>query len=409
MRRSPGQTGRERGRAAPAPRSAVAPAAVAPTGGDEDGAGILDIFLAATPGLEPLLAEEARSLGFADPRSEPGGVAIRGGWPEVWRANLQLRGAGRVLVRLAAFRALHLAQLDKRARRLPWASVLRADTPVRVDATCQGSRIWHDRAAAERIARAIAEGAGAPLAEDAPVRVLARIVDDLCTISLDASGEPLHRRGAKQAVGKAPLRETLAALFLRACGYDGTETVLDPMCGSGTFAIEAAEIAQGLAPGRLRDFAFERLAGFDAAAWTAMRAAPAAAPGPDARFFGFDRDAGAVEAACANADRAGVAAVAAFARQTVSAFAPPPELGGATGLVMVNPPYGERIGDKDDLRALYGTLGRVLRERFKGWRVGLVTSEPALAAATGLPFAEVGPPVPHGKLRIRLHRTDVLR
>ena len=366
----------------------------------------LDIFLAAPPGLEATLAEEAREAGFSDPIPAPGGVLTRGGWPEVWRANLVLRGAGRVLVRLGAFHAVHLAQLDKRARRIDWAAALRADAPFRVDAACQKSRIWHEGAAAERVARAIAEGCGAAQAADAPVRVLVRIVDDFCTVSVDASGEPLHKRGAKQAVGKAPLRETLAALFLRACGYRGAETVLDPMCGSGTFVLEAAEQALGLPPGRARAFAFERLAGFDPDDWAAMRDA-AAVPRPTSlRFAGFDRDEGAVAMSRANAGRAGVAGVTTFARQAVSALAPPADA--TPGLVVVNPPYGERIGEGDDLRPLYATLGAVLRERFAGWRVGLVTSEPALARATGLPFEPPDAPVPHGGLRVRLHRTPPL-
>ncbi|TCO72117.1 THUMP domain-containing class I SAM-dependent RNA methyltransferase [Rhodovulum euryhalinum] len=365
----------------------------------------LDIFLAAPPGLEPMLAEEARALGFRDATPAPGGVAVRGGWPEVWRANLWLRGAGRVLVRIAAFRALHLAQLDKRARRVPWRDVLRADRPVRVEATCRGSKIYHAGAAAQRIERAIAEELGAPVAEDAAIRVLVRIEDDLCTISLDSSGEPLHRRGHKQAVGKAPMRETLAALFLRECGYAGGEPVVDPMCGSGTFVIEAAEIAAGLAPGRSRSFAFEAFAGFDAAVWAAMRAAPAG-PLPALRFHGFDRDQGAITASRANAERAGVAAITAFACQPIAALSPPE---GPPGLVIVNPPYGGRIGNSKTLYPLYGTLGEVLRTRFSGWRVGLVTSEPALARSTGLPFGPDGPPVPHGGLKVRLYRTGPLR
>jgi putative N6-adenine-specific DNA methylase len=364
-----------------------------------------EIFLAAPPGLEPLLREEAQELGFAAAQAVPGGVIVRGGWPEVWRANLWLRGAGRVLVRVGAFRAPHLAQLDRRARRLDWGAVIREGTRVRVDATCERSRIWHAGAAAERIAGAISAGAGAEVAPEAELRVLVRIVDDLCTVSLDTSGEPLHRRGAKLAVGKAPLRETLAALFLRACGYRGGEPVVDPMCGSGTIVIEAAEIACGLAPGRARSFAFERLAEFDAAAFAAMRGGEERRE-TGLRFRGMDRDAGAVEASRQNAARAGVAGVTAFAQQAISALEPP---GGPRGLVLVNPPYGARIGERDALRALYGTLGKVLAERFGGWRVGVVTSEPVLAAATALPFAETGPPVPHGKLRVRLYRTEALR
>jgi putative N6-adenine-specific DNA methylase len=364
----------------------------------------LEIFLAAPPGLEPMLLDEAREAGFAAPAPVPGGVVVRGGWSEVWRANLVLRGAGRVLVRIGAFRAPHLAQLDRRARRLDWAAILAPGTRVRVDATCERSRVWHEGAAAERIARAIEAGAGAEVSPEAEVRILVRIVDDLCTVSLDTSGEPLHRRGAKRAVGKAPLRETLAALFLRACGYRGTEPVVDPMCGSGTIILEAAEIACGHAPGRARAFAFERFVGFDRHAWEALRGA--AVPRATAlRFHGLDRDAGAIEASRANAARAGVAEVTAFAQQAISALEPPE---GPAGLVLVNPPYGARIGEREALRALYATLGRVLAERFGGWRVGIVTSEPALAAATGLEFVEIGPPVPHGKLRVRLHRTGLL-
>lgn len=337
-----------------------------------------------TPGFEPLLAEEAREAGLSDPEPVPGGVLTHGSWPDVWRANLRLRGAGRVLVRIGGFHAVHLAQLDKRARRLDWQSVLGRAPAVRVDATCERSRIWHDGAAAERVARAIRDATGASVTREAELRILVRIVEDFCTISLDTSGDPLHRRGAKQAVGKAPLRETLAALFLRACLYRGSEPVLDPMCGSGTIPLEAAGIAAGLDPGRGRSFAFEALPGFDPAEWAALKAG-AAPRDPGFRFAGFDRDAGAIAASRANAERAGVADLVDFHRQPISAFAPPE---GPRGLVLVNPPYGARIGEAGGLRALYATLGRVLRERFAGWRAGIITSEPALAAATELPFLD---------------------
>lgn len=362
-----------------------------------------DIFLVCPPGLEPLLVEEAREAGFADPVASPGGVTLRGGWPEVWRANLRLRGAVRVLARIGSFRALHLAQLDKRARKFPWGEVLRPDVPVKVEASCHGSRIYHAGAAAERIERAIREELGAPVAPEAALTVRLRIEDDLATLSLDTSGEPLHRRGHKEAVNKAPMRENLAALFLRACGYAGAEPVVDPMCGSGTFVIEAAEIALGLAPGRTRRFAFEDLAAFDPAAWAAMRTG---APRDTAlRFAGSDRDDGAIRMSRANAERAGVAAVAEFHRRPISEAEPP---AGPAGLVIVNPPYGARIGNPKLLIPLHGALGRALRDRFAGWRVGLVTADPALARATGLPFGAPGPHVPHGGLKVRLYQTGPL-
>lgn len=391
-----------------------------------------EIFLVAAPGLEAVLCAEAADRGFANPTAVKGGVTVTGGWPEVWRANLELRGATRVLARIASFRAFHLAQLDKRARRVPWAQILRADVPVRVEASCKGSRIYHAGAAAQRIERAIAEELGAPIVKAAPkptgkstgrnapkdteaedtrpleiaVQIKARIDDDLCTISVDSSGESLHKRGHKEAVNKAPMRETLAALFLRQCGYDGREPVpvVDPMCGSGTFVIEAAEIAAGLKPGRSRSFAFEQLANFDPAVWRSLRG-DATATAPAVRFYGSDRDAGAIAMSRANAERAGVSAWTDFAHHAISDLTPPE---GPPGLVIVNPPYGARIGEGKSLIPLYHAMGQTLKNRFAGWRVGIVTNEAALAKATELPFEEGGVSVSNGGIRVTLYRTGVL-
>jgi len=357
------------------------------------------LFFAAKPGLEPWLLAEARELGFTDLTEVPGGVEAAGGWPEVMRANLWLRGAERVLWRIAAFRAMHPAQLDKRARKVDWATWLPRGAAVAVEATCRKSRIYHQGAARSRVAGAI-EAAGAKVAEKASLRVMVRIEDDLCTISLDTSGEGLHRRGFKEAVGKAPMRETMAALFLRAAGFTGAGPVCDPMCGSGTFPIEAAEIAAGLAPGRARRFAFERFPGFDAGAWAAMVPAPAV-PDGGPRFFGSDRDAGAVAMARANAERAGVAALTSFDHLPISEARAPE---GPSGLLIANPPYGGRIGNKKLLYGLYAAFGEAARTRFPGWKAALVTSEDDLAHATGLNLTG-GPRVAHGGLTVRLWQT----
>lgn len=364
-----------------------------------------DIFLVAPPGLEPVLCDEARERGFQEPTVTQGGVTIRGGWPDVWRANLQLRGAARVLARIGELRAFHLAQLDKRARKFPWGDTLRPDVPVRVDVTSKRSKIYHAGAAAQRIETAVREELGATIAADAALRLKVRIDDNLCTFSIDTSGEPLHIRGHKEAVGKAPMRENLAALFLRQCGYDSAGPVVDPMCGSGTFVIEAAEIAMGLYPGRSRSFAFEQLASFDARAWQTMREA-AAPVTPPVQFFGFDRDDGAIRMSTANAGRAGVAMCTRFTRQAISDLTPPD---GPPGLIIVNPPYGARIGESKLLYALYGALGQTLLARFSGWRVGMVTSDRALAKASRLPFAPLGAPVAHGGLKVWLFQTGALR
>ncbi len=371
-----------------------------------------EIFLVTAPGLESALCAEARAAGFRAPTAVKGGVTVTGGWPEVWRANLEIRGASHVFARIAEFRALHLAQLDKRARKLAWGEFLRKDVPFRVEAACKHSRIYHKGAAAQRIENAIKDQLGAPLSPEAELCIKVRIEDDLCTISIDTSGESLHKRGHKEAVAKAPMRENLAALFLRQCGYDGTEPVVDPMCGSGTFVIEAAEIAAGLKPGRSRHFAFEQLATFDAAAWRRLKEADGKrtgarsdGSGPAVRFHGSDRDAGAIRMARENAARAGVSETTEFRQHAISDLVAPE---GPPGLVIVNPPYGGRVGDRKALYPLYNALGQTLRSRFAGWRVGLVTNDASLAAATGLPFAPPAGSVSHGGISVTLFLTGPL-
>lgn len=351
-----------------------------------------DIFLVAVPGLEAPLAAEAERLGFADVQAVAGGVLCGGGLAEAARANMVLRCAVRVLLRIAEFRAMHLAQLDKRSKKVAWSDWLVPGVPVRVEAVCRRSKIYVNKAAVQRVAGAL-EAAGIPVAKDGEISVKVRIDDDLCTISLDTTGEPLHRRGHKEFVGKAPLRETMAAGFLAEMGFDGTQTVVDPMCGSGTFVLEAAEISAGLVPGRSRAFAFERMVG-------GVR--PEVAGGshvPTARFFGYDRNDGAIRGAQANAERAGVSEWVTFERQAISDLMPPE--GETPGLVMVNPPYGGRLGERKLLFGLYGAMGAVLAERFKGWRVGIVTSDGGLAKATGLVLEPFGP-VDHSGTKVHL-------
>ena len=363
----------------------------------------LPIFLASPPGLEPQLLQEVHEIGFSGATPIPGGVEAAGEWDAVMRANLHSRIASRVLARVARFRAVHPAQLDKRARRVDWRAVLRPDASVHIEAVCRRSRIYVAKAAASRVADAV-EAAGIPVAAsagEAALRLTVRIEDDLCTISVDTSSEPLHRRGFKTFVGMAPIRETLASGLLRAAGWDGCVPVVDPMCGSGTFVIEAAERAAGLPPGRARSFAFERLEGFDTDRWAAMRAQNTNPP--DAVFTGSDRDAGAVRGAEGNADRAGVGAWCRFDRHAVSDAAPPD---GPPGLLVVNPPYGGRVG-KGPLYGLYAAFGRTMRDRFGGWRAAMVTSDDRLARACGLPWEPPGPYVDNGGIKVRLWTADL--
>lgn len=363
-----------------------------------------EIFLATAPGLENALYDEVRSKGFKRTKTVKGGVTIEGGWPEVWRANLWVRGASRVLARIASFKVTHLSDLEARAKDIRWTDILAPQHPFRVEVSCSKSRIYHSGAATERIERTISAVLNMPPSPDADITIMGRIAHDICTLSIDTSGALLHKRGYKTSINKAPMRENMAALFLQQCGYKGTEPVYDPMCGSGTFVIEAAEIAARLNPGRSRHFAFEKLVTFDPKAWEKMRRVTRQAQ-TDIHFYGSDRDSGAVKMSNENAARAGVDKLTTFSQQTISDITPPCS---TPGLVIINPPYGGRIGDKHKLIPLYQTFGAIMRAHFSGWRVGVITTDISLAHATGLPFLPADAPVRHGGLRVTLFQTDIL-
>jgi len=245
----------------------------------------------------------------------------------------------------------------------------------------------------ERVAGAIADRLGTPprlekASEEAeaagPQRVVVRLVSDQCTISLDSSGALLHQRGYRLATGKAPLRETLAAGMLLASGWDRQAPLLDPFCGAGTIAIEAALLALNVAPGRARHFAFMDWPDADGRLWERLVGEAAAAELAPGKVLAWasDRDAGAVEAARANAARAGVSAAIDLSQRAISDLAAPP----GPGWVVTNPPYGLRLAESRDLRNLYARFGQVLRQRCPGWRLALLSSDPRLEHATRLEF-----------------------
>jgi putative N6-adenine-specific DNA methylase len=214
-----------------------------------------------------------------------------------------------------------------------------------------------------------------------------RIVHDQCEISADSSGELLHRRGYRQEIAKAPLRETIAAAMILASGWKRNETLLDPMCGSGTIPIEAALIARKIAPGSRRHFQFMNWPGFEAARWNeTIERARAGVTAFSGEIVGADRDAGAIEASTRNAERAGVADDTRFLSESLSGSVG--EIDGSkseSGWVLTNPPYGIRVGAAGDLRNLYATLGAALQNR-PLWRLGVLTSDAALLGQTKLPL-----------------------
>jgi putative N6-adenine-specific DNA methylase len=272
--------------------------------------------------------------------------------------------------------------------------------------------LYHETAVAERVAGAIEDRLGKPSpvhkyqedsGTDLPQLIVIRLVDNLCTISIDSSGALLHRRGYRLASGKAPLRETLASALVMASGWDKASPLLDPFCGSGTIPIEAALLAGRIPAGVRRRFAFMDWPQFDSKYWEELLAEAAKAIVLDIpRIMGSDRDAGAIRAALANAERAGLTGSIEFSARAISTIDPPP----GPGWVVTNPPYGLRTSQTKDLRNLYARFGQVIRAKCPGWQVTMVCDRVRLIRTTGLDFDQ-GLPTMNGGLKVRLVRSVV--
>jgi len=384
------------------------------------GAPRFQLFASTAPDLESIAAGELKSLGMRG-RQEIGGVAFAGDLDRLYEANLWLRTASRVIARLGRFHASTFYELERRAKKLPWEEFLPASGLVRLRVTCRKSRLYHSDAVSERVLSAIsastsrsievsgdgfndergdadrAEGAERADEMDETETVLGadggaqlfivRILHDQVEISADSSGELLHRRGYRKEIAKAPLRETLAAAMVLASGWRRDEPLVDPMCGSGTIPIEAAMIARGIAPGLERKFQFMDWPTFDRGRWKEiLDKARGAVTQSSERIRGSDRDAGAIQAAARNAERAGVGDTVQFGVESISgSLAELEDVATGVGWILTNPPYGIRIGESEDLRDLYARLGLALKSK-RGWRAGILTSDLALVRQTRLPL-----------------------
>jgi putative N6-adenine-specific DNA methylase len=370
-------------------------------------------FAACSPGVEPLLEKEMRILGYLTgpaiqgPVPEEGGFEFTAGPEGLYSANLWLRTAGRILMRLGDFYASGFPELIRKASRLPWDKHLVSGRPVALRVTCKKSKLYHSDAVAERVMEAISDKMGKTVSlkkfdEEAegrqPQLVIVRFNLDHCTISIDSSGQLLHRRGYRQAVAKAPLRETLAAAMLLGSGWDCKHPLIDPFCGSGTIPIEAALMARRMAPGRNRKFGFMDWPDFDKALWeSVVRKADAGVLKECPVIIGTDRDAGAVEAARENAKRAGVDGNIRFEKKAVSSILP----GTTKGWLLTNPPYGVRLGSSGDLRDLYSRFGMIVRTRFRGWKVGVLSGNDNLMGHAGIRFEKRWPML-NGGIKVKL-------
>jgi putative N6-adenine-specific DNA methylase len=345
------------------------------------------LWVITAPGLESLTAAELGQIGLTSARVDRGGVSLHGSSHDLYAANLHLRTASRVVERIAEFHASSFTELERRVKRIAWQDHIARNTEIEVTATCKKSKLYHSDAVAERVTSWVSERIGAGDARGTQL-VLVRIFDDHCTVSLDSSGELLHVRGYRQALAKAPLRESLAAATVLASGWDARAPLIDPLCGSGTIVIEAAMLARRIAPGLARSFAFHHWPDFDADLWRRLvdDARAAVLPTAPAPIQGSDRDAGAIEAASANAARAGVANDIELTTRALSAIEPrAPE---ASGWIVTNPPYGVRVGDARALRDLYATLGRLVADRYPTYALAMLSANRTLERQLGLPLEE---------------------
>jgi 23S rRNA (guanine2445-N2)-methyltransferase / 23S rRNA (guanine2069-N7)-methyltransferase len=358
----------------------------------------LPFFATAARNLETLLAEELRGLGLDTVAETRAGARFEATLAEAYRVCLWSRIANRVLLPLASFEAADAQALYAGARGIDWSAHLDPQRTFAVHADSVRSGVRHGHFAALKIKDAIADhfraatGARPSVSITRPdVAVHCHLFRDQATLSLDLSGESLHRRGYRSEGAAAPLKETLAAAVLLRAGWPGIAreggALLDPMCGSGTLPIEAAMIAADIAPGLLREhWGFLGWRGHDADAWTALLAdahARRQASLPRlGSIRGCDQDTAAIRAAKANANRAGLGQYIQFEQRELGECRPlTPE---QRGLVVVNPPYGLRLGGDVDLPGLYARLGRVLRTQFDGWHAAVLTGDPDMGKRMGL-------------------------
>ncbi len=342
-----------------------------------------DYFVITAPGLEELCAAEIQQLGISAEISVAGGLQFRGGLRELYLINLWSRTASRVLVRLGEFTARDFPALYQKLSKQPWGRFVRPGQDCNIKVTCHGSRLNHSGRIAQTCLDAIRrvlgqDGGGVP----ETVTIYLRFTEDRCQVSIDSSGEHLHRRGYRQAHGAAPLRETLAAGCLLSCGYDGSQALVDVMTGSGTFALEAAMIALKRAPGLTRDFAFMAWPKYRAGLWQQLcvEARRQQKQELDAPITAVDSNPKAVAAAAANMKAGEVDELIDLRCCAMQELTPNTD----GGLLICNPPYGERLGRNAVLNALYHDLGRIYSEVFSGWDGAILCPDNLLLKASGL-------------------------
>jgi len=381
----------------------------------------MESYFAPCPrGLESVLADELRGLGADEVAASEGGVAFAGALDLAYRANLESRLASRILWRVGDSAYRNERDIYESAYALDWPRWFRAERTLRVDVAATRSPLKSLEFATLRIKDAVCDrhravsGARPSVSKERPdVRVHAYLTSDRAMFYLDTSGEPLFKRGYRRERAVAPLRENLAAGLLRIAGWNPGSALLDPLCGSGTIAIEAALIALDVAPGLKRTFGFQKLGWYDGPTWQRIKQAAQRRMKPVAfaSVYASDADAGAIARCRANLAAAGIEAAVVVEPADVLARAAPV----ASGTVVTNPPYGVRLTEtgqenpepSNALAAFYPKLGDALKRRFTGWTAYLLSGDPRLPKLIGLK-ASRRVPLYNGALECRLYEYRIV-
>ena len=349
----------------------------------------LHCFATVPRGGEDVTAAELAALGIWNAVTTRGGVSFNTDLAGLYRANLWLRTASRVMVNLSTFSCTSPEELYAGVHAIAWPDLITPAMTMAVDCTLRDSVMTHSGFVALKTKDAIVDrireqcGTRPSVNTTLPdVRINIHMAKNVCTVSLDSSGEPLDRRGYRLERNDAPLRETLAATIIALTGWDGTIPLVDPMCGSGTIPIEAGMIAARMAPGQQRSFGFQRWLDFDGKLWGTLlsEAENSVQRLPIGLVKGYDQDGRALLMAGRNAVASGLEEQVHFFHAVLEEFNPE----GNRGVVVINPPYGKRLGEEEELKELYCRIGDIMKQRCRGWTGFVLTGNLELAKYIGL-------------------------
>lgn len=375
-------------------------------------------FASISPGLEPVCLHELNdelkailSQGLSTEKAfveDKGGIHFEGRLRDCYIANLYLRSANRVLMRIAEFKATNFLQLEKKLSTFPWELYLPVSTNFlpEIKVSTKQSRLYHKEAIShiftDSIRKQLTQNGALSAQDSSPAqKVFVRAVNDRFEISIDSSGELLYRRGIKTHMARAPLRETIAAAVLKLCGYNGSEPMIDPMCGSGTFSIEAAMITQNIPAGWFRDFAFINWPCFGPESWAYIKQKAElqikriCTPS----IFASDTDPKACDVFMSCIKQYDFLKMVEVRQKdffNLTPFVSKEE----TGLVVINPPYGHRMGSQAESIKLFQSICKKLKKDFSGWKVGIIVSD--IKFLKSLPFMLESQALYHGGLKIFL-------